>query len=266
MPKKNQKSSPTVRMAGEYQPLFHEIGFTPEMVFNDPAVKCWRKLPDRENCTWDLPRPDGTVLRMHVKRYPADKNSVDPADEEATAYRSLELVNIPTAKLMAWGKIADGRSFILIKDLEGFEAADKLIEAGTPFDKLLEPTAELAADLHNAGYHHRDLYLCHFFVKLQGSQPQARLIDIARVKPLPTILIRQRWIVKDLAQFWYSTFSLAVSNAQRDDWLGHYAQRRKLSNIVSLRRGIARKARSIAAHDANLNVKQPGRNISIPRD
>ncbi len=61
-------------------------------------------------------------------------------------------------------------------------------------------------DLHNGGLHHRDLYLCHFLGR-RDENPQAdlRLIDAARVRPLPGPLTRRRWIVKDLAQFWYST-------------------------------------------------------------
>ena len=42
-----------------------------------------------------------------------------------------------------------------------------------------------------------------------------RLIDTARVRPLPVLFTRKRWIAKDLAQFWYSTLGLAVSDEQR---------------------------------------------------
>jgi hypothetical protein len=151
----------------------------------------------------------------------------------------------------------------MTEDLAGYDAADKMIERGEmTFDQLLEPTADLAARLHRAGLHHRDLYLCHFFVNRAGAD--VRLIDVARVKRLPVLLAR-RWIVKDLAQFWYSTLTLrAVSDAQRAAWLEHYAQKREI-NPQDVRGAIARKVRWIARHDVHLRREQPQRNISIPR-
>src|SRR6185503_19070606 len=118
-----------------------------------------------------------------------------------------------------WGKLADGRSFFVTADLAGYRAADKLIEAGTPFETLLAPTADLAGKLHRAGLHHRDLYLCHFVAKVDGANVDARVIDVARVSRFGRLL-RRRWIVKDLAQFWYSTFAhgAAISDVQRRQW------------------------------------------------
>src|SRR6185503_11861775 len=114
-----------------------------------------------------------------------------------------------------WGKLADGRSFFVTADLAGYRAADKLIDAGTPFENLLAPTADLAVKLHRAGLHHRDLYLCHFFARVTENAVDVRLIDTARVRRLGGFLTRGRWITKDLAQFWYSTISLPITDGQR---------------------------------------------------
>ena len=57
-------------IADPYRGIFKEIGFTPEQIFTDPAIQPWRKLADRENCTWDI-STNGQTLRLHVKRYPA---------------------------------------------------------------------------------------------------------------------------------------------------------------------------------------------------
>ena len=70
--------------------------------------------------------------------------------------------------------------------------------------------AESADPLHDEDLHHRDLYLCHFFAN-PGDPRDLRLIDAGRVKRLPGWPLRQRWIVKDLAEFWYSTLGLAVT-------------------------------------------------------
>jgi hypothetical protein len=136
---------------------------------------------------------------------------------------------------------------------------------GLPFGRLLEPTAALAAKLHQRGLHHRDLYLCHFFAKISGDAVDLRLIDCARVKRLPGFLTRFRWIVKDLAQFWYSSLKHGqIADADRAAWLGHYAEQRGVTSVTRLRRAIERKVGWITKHDAKLNRAQPNRNISIP--
>ncbi|HTW94969.1 MAG TPA: glycosyltransferase [Tepidisphaeraceae bacterium] len=246
----------------QYQGLLRSLHFTPTFVFSDPRVIPWRKLPDRENCTLDIAWPDGRPIRLHIKRYLATRWSAPQAEVESAAYRALSLEKIPSPTLVAWGTISDGRSFTMTEDLAGYLAADKLIEAGTPFQNILEPTADLAAQLHRSGLHHRDLYLCHFFIKLDPMD--VKLIDVARVRRLPGVLTRRRWIVKDLAQFWYSTLSLPITDEQRHEWLQRYLQANKLSRPGSLGRSVETKARRIGAHDRSLNQRQPGRNISIP--
>ncbi len=248
----------------EYQPLLRAIGLTAEGVFTSPLVKPWRKLADRENCTLDFSF-DGKPVRLHVKRYPAGRGRVSPAAAEFGGLSALVTAKIPTSPLVAWGVLPDSRSFLITADLAGYVPGDKLIEKGTPFDPLIVPTADLAAKLHMAGLHHRDLYLCHFLTKLDGDQPDLKLIDTARVGRLDNFLTRGRWIVKDLAQFWYSTTKLpSITDEQRDLWIKRYAEQRGLPGCVGLKKAVLRKVAAIARHDQSLNAKQPGRNVSIP--
>jgi DNA-binding helix-hairpin-helix protein with protein kinase domain len=130
---------------------------------------------------------------------------------------------------------------------------------------MILPATHLAAQLHNAGLHHRDLYLCHFFMKYDEETIDVKLIDIARVKKLPALLTRTRWIVKDLSQFWFSTLPLPITEPQREAWLARYMEKRGEKGLVPLKRAIEKKVARIAKHDAKLRKKQPGRNISIPR-
>jgi hypothetical protein len=246
-----------------YQPLMRQIGLDAEAIFSHPDIKVWRSIPERENCTLDA-EIDGREIRLHIKRYHATRRSRTPADQEARGIQALLAHEIPTVPLVGWGRLADGRSFIITEDLAGFRAADKLIETGFSFEQLLTPTAELAAKLHQAELHHRDLYLCHFFVKAEGEKIELRLIDAARVRPLPR-WIRQRWIVKDLAQFWYSATQLSIPRGQLIDWLKHYAQQRHINRVRDMLALIERKVKSIARHDRKLNRSQPNRNISIPQ-
>ena len=126
-----------------------------------------------------------------------------------------------------------GRSFTIFDDLTGYTPADKLLETGVAFEVLLDPTAALAAKLHTTGLHHRDLYLCHFMAKLDDANVDLKLIDTARVRNLPGFLTRRRWIVKDIAQFIYSTHAHAITDMQRSAWLAAYAGHGGTSGIES---------------------------------
>jgi hypothetical protein len=258
-----QAAQTNMRVASEYQSIFRELGIDAEAVFAHELIKPWRRLDDRENCTLETTLRDGRTIRWHIKRYPP-AGGTTPADAEAAGHRALQAAHIPTATLVACATLPDRRSLIIFEDLAGYQAADKLVEAGVSFERLLLPTADLAARLHAAGLHHRDLYLCHFFANVVQSPPAVRLIDAARVRALPRLLTRNRWIVKDLAQFWYSTTRLPITDEQRQRWLERYAQQRGV-RPQGLRRSIERKARWIARHDAQLRAAQPLRNISIPR-
>jgi hypothetical protein len=260
----------------DYQAAFRALGIDADAIFNHRTIKAWRDLPDRQNCTLDLP-PELGGRRLHVKRYfgRRRRTRADAAKSEIHGLELLEAHGIATTPLVAWGHLRDGRSFVITEDLVGYAPADRLLERGLQFDRLLELTAALAARLHDAGLHHRDLYLCHFFARPRDGKDRhsgrqtvldverdLRIIDAARVRALPRLRSR-RWIIKDLAQFWYSTQSLPVSDEQRRRWLATYAQRRGITDS-RLRGPVIRKAAWIAAHDAVLRRRQPKRNISIP--
>jgi len=243
-----------------YQPIMREIGLDAKGVFAHPDIKVWRSIPERENCTLDA-KLDGREIRLHIKRYPAGRGSKDAARREVSGIGLLGANGIATVPLVGWGNLADGRSFVITEDLKGFQAADKAIASGLPFDRLIESTADLVAKLHGSGLHHRDLYLCHFFLKHAGDDLELRLIDAARVRRLPW-LFRQRWIVKDLAQFWYSARQLGIVEDQLIRWLGRYTD--KAGKIAPPLGAIEAKVSWIARHDRKLNRAQPNRNISIP--
>jgi hypothetical protein len=261
----------TLEIVQPYEGVFRALGLSAEGVFDDPRIKVWRSVTERQNCTLDVPGDveggDGKGFRLHVKRYwPVRGVRGTPAAEEVGGIRALERAGIASVPLVAIGELPDGRSFVITEDLAGYRPADKLIaEGGASFEMLLEPTAAMAARLHNAGLHHRDLYLCHFFARLggQGGRPELRLIDAARVRALPRFLTRRRWIVKDLAQFWYSTLALAVTDEQRERWMADYSARRTGPWAAGLGAAVGRKARGIGRHDAKLRLSQPKRNVSL---
>jgi hypothetical protein len=244
-----------------WEPVFRELGIDAEAVFTHPEIKPWRTLPDRENCILDATLANGRHVRLHVKRFPAGH---DTSSNELKGQHALLAASIPTLEIVAHGTLEDGRGFVITDDLAGYQAADKLIQTAIDFDRVLIPSADLAAKLHRSGLHHRDLYLCHFFAKVKGDTVDVKLIDTARVKPLPRALTRQRWIVKDLAQFWYSSLALPIEEKQREQWLARYAASRGIRLTSRLRKAILRKVGWIARHDRKLVKDQPNRNISIP--
>jgi hypothetical protein len=246
----------------QYQPLMRMLRLDAAGIFSDPRIVAWRKLPDRENCTLDAD-VDGKRVRLHIKRHFPTRGSSSPADAEVKGLQALRDAQIPTLTLVGWGMLPDRSSFVITADLEGHAAADKIISTADDFARLIDPTADLAAKLHSADLHHRDLYLCHFFAKVDADAVDLKLIDAARVSRLGGVFTRRRWIIKDLAQFWYSTMKLPITDEQRTRWLARYASQRRIA-VERLRAAIERKVRWIANHDQKLNRAQPRRNISIP--
>jgi hypothetical protein len=262
-----ESSQDYFHLASGYQPVARRAGLDARAIFEHPAIRVWRRLPDRENAYIDLDDEEGKRSRWHIKRFPSHDTFPLPAQDQVEAHKLIVAEQIPTAQLVGWGNLADRRSFIIFENLRGHTAADKLLEEGFPFDRLLAQTAKLAALLHTRGLHHRDLYLCHFMVRRESEDDgnlDIRLIDTARVRRLPSLFGRSRWAVKDLGQFLYSAGKLPVTEAQRDAWLDHYARERGMPSSVNFRGPVARKIRQIARHDAKLMQLRPYRDVSIP--
>ena len=258
-------SDAVFRVEPNYVELLRQAGIIDAWAaFEHPSIRVWRTIRERENATLDIDRGNGAPpLRLHVKRDREPQHD-QPAGAEAAHLIALSRRGVPTAPLAAYGQLPDGRSFVITEHLAGFQAVDKLVTAGgtTAFERVLIPTAEVAARLHAADAYHRDLYLCHFFARPSGDPVDVRLIDCARVLVKP--FWRRRWMVKDLAQLVYSTRSLAITPDQLDRWFNAYARAagRRLSTL--LRRQIEFKADQIARHDRVLRRRQPDRSVSIP--
>jgi hypothetical protein len=246
-----------------YEDLLRHAGIADAWaVFEHPQVRVWRSIRERENATIDLQRSDGSPVRLHVKRDVEPQHDA-PSGAEAAHLLALAQRGIPTPALVAYGKLPDGRSFVITEHLHGHDPADKLLAAGVAtFDELLAPTATLAGRLHASGAFHRDLYLCHFLARRTDGTLEVRLIDCARVLINP--FWRRRWQAKDLSQFLYSTREHAVPPEQIDRWFAAYAAAAGAPVPPWLRTLVALRADRIARHDRVLRRKQPARNVSIP--
>lgn len=219
--------------------------------FADARIHVWRDIRERQNATLDLPEAG----RLHVKRLrPPTGGEVF---REVGGVRLLESAGIPSVPLVAWGVGKDRSGVLVTRDLAGFTPADRLLQEGRTFDDLVEPTVNVAARLHRAGLHHRDLYLCHFLSR----EGEIRLIDAARVRKMPW-LTRRRWIVKDLAQFRYSGLEAGVGEEDLDAWLRLWAEHVD-TRPHRWRDAVRRKTDRIARHDLHLRQRQPERRTSL---
>ncbi len=220
--------------------------------WNDQRINVWRDLPERQNAVIDL--DDG--VRLHVKRFKSSQD--DPVGTELEGIRLLHEANIPTLEVVAHH--CGPRPVLVTKDLTGLTSADVLLREGVCFDDLLAPTADLAARLHVAGLHHRDLYLCHFLLKPDGSD--CHLIDAARVRPLPW-LTKRRWVVKDIAQFIYSAKQANVPEDRIEAWFTRWARAYSVFP-GGWRDAVESKVRSIGVHDARESVR--ARDVSLGKE
>ena len=253
-------SRDTFHLSPGYQPLMRQLGLDAQAVFSHPDIRVWRSIPERENATLDGLRDDGTPFRWHIKRFrplPGGRG-LSPAQREAEGIALLQQAQIPTVPLVGYGTLADGRSFLICEDLAGYRAADKL---PLPPEPLVDRLADLAARLHAANLHHRDLYLCHFFVR--ADLADVRLIDAGRVRRLPRWPLRKRWVVKDLAQVRYAMLDKQWPGALWQRFLARYAAGGGYS-VRALTGAIDRKTQRIARHDRHLRRAQPLRNVSLP--
>jgi len=194
--------------------------------------QCLRVLEDRENWRLELrgarPATRGAFLkRHHVRTWQSRiraKWGAGPGQTagrvEARNIRQLTAARIACMELVAYGENLqpDGwlESFVLTEELDGYEPLDDFLRRRFPagpsggqraadrdLHRLIRQVADVVRKLHRAGYNHRDLYCCHFFVKESGpGRFELKLIDLQRVEHRRRF--RRRWLVKDLAQLAYS--------------------------------------------------------------
>jgi heptose I phosphotransferase len=159
--------------------------------------------------------------------------------------------------------LSDGsrESFLMTLCLDGYLPADQYIKEylAAPSTaavrrakhKLGRSLADLAARMHAHGFHHRDFYLCHIFVREHAAkEPDIKLIDLERAGRHS--LMRQRWAVKDLAQIHYSSLAVPVTDWDRLRFFARYCAGIRRERRHGMLRRILRKSRAIARHDARL--------------
>ena len=240
-----------------FRPHLFRAGLTGfDVVMASLVGQCLRALDDRENWHLELTDPQEQPYGVYLKKHHVRtwrsrlraKLGSGPGETagrvEAQNVGSLTANGIGVMNLMAYGeKLHDDglvESFVLTEELRSYtELPQFLLRRFFPggisrnasrdhdLDGLIRQLALTVRRFHAAGYNHRDLYCCHFFVKepAQGKF-EIRLIDLQRVQRRRHF--RRRWLVKDLAQLVWSAPRDRIKCTHKMAFIRHYLGVRKL--------------------------------------
>jgi len=261
-----------------YRATLERAGLTSlEAVMATRDGHCMRALADRENWRIELHAAADSPLGLYLKKHHVRTwrswlraklgigHPVSSGYVEARNVARLTRDCIPVMRLVAYGEKlhADGlfESFVITVELKGYTQLDHFLRErfaardddltkhrDPDLKRLIGDAAALAGAFHAAGYNHRDLYCCHFFVAepVQG-EFAIRLIDLQRVDHRRRL--RRRWIVKDLAQLAYSAPRDRISRTQRMAFIKRYLGVEKLGPADKrLVRRVLAKQRSMERH------------------
>ena len=213
----------------------------------------------------------GYFLKLHwgvgwseiFKNLSSGRLPVVGARNEWEAIRRLEALGVETMRLEAYGQAgwnpARRRSFVVTRELENTVSleeycADWIERPPAPRAKrlLIERVARIARTLHENGLNHRDLYICHFLLKMPWSggdeDLHLHLIDLHRMQQhrrLP-----RRWRVKDLGSLWFSAMGIGLTRRDLLRFLRTY-HRAPLRRIFKEQKGfleaVERRAKALQA-------------------
>lgn len=188
-----------------------------------------------------------------------------PASIERHHLDQARALGIPVPDVVAggesigpWGSL---QSFLMLAELTGCEALNETLPGlaanlpGPGFARLkheiIEEMAVITARLHNHSLFHKDLYLCHFFLRVPPEPAggnRLTLIDFHRMSRHRLTAPRWRW--KDLAQLLYSTWDVApISDRDRLRFWKRYVELTRLSHPRWHRAIVLAKARGYGNHN-----------------
>jgi serine/threonine protein kinase len=193
-------------------------------------------LGKRYRARLDLTR-DGKILSVFLKRYSGEhlrnllQRWFEDGERTAIALRevhvanALEKIEIATFKPLAWGSSGNWgttqNSFLVMSQVEGDSIERWLpqqnfsssVESWRKRLHLVEQLAAFSRRLHESGWFHRDLYLCHIFIVEGSGKFELALVDLARMfRPRWRV---ERWQIKDLAQLNFSAPTKYFSRTMR---------------------------------------------------
>ncbi len=216
-----------VEITPEFLPLLRQHGLdTFESVMQCKDGEIMRSVPGRS--TVRLP------MGVYLKRYEVRYYSLpwlhafchDEAEHEWKMIHELQRAGFRVPTPIAFGR-RGARSFVMTEEIAG----------GVPADSIAPPLAaigKLTRQFHDAGFIHKDYYLCHVFVAGEALY----FIDLQRVLGPGTF--SERWRVKDLAALAHSAERI---NLPYEELLAAYGADKVLRQQVAARMNWLRKRR-----------------------
>jgi hypothetical protein len=203
-------------------------------------------LGGRERWRWQPPASASDVLYVKRYRHIPWRQQLDRIQRQAPRHsrawwefaRSRELNDKSVPSVRAVAMVEQMRSLMEVSSAVVFaevagDAFDRVwpeaCQRGAPVTRgahrhaVTRQLAWFVSALHQSGWCHRDLYLCHVFTELDesaGRPPRFALIDLARLhRPRWR---RTRWLIKDLSQLDCSARQIGATRADRFRFLVTY--------------------------------------------
>jgi hypothetical protein len=139
----------------------------------------------------------------------------------------------PVAHGQRWHGLFETRSFLVTEKIPSAQSLEKELPACfeskdqpnlKPQRDFMRTLAQFVSRFHGLGYRHRDLYLSHIFRNTEGD---LFLIDLARA--FQPRLLKERFLIKDLAQLHFSLPGQAFTRTDRLRLYLAYVQQTRLS-------------------------------------
>lgn len=217
---------------------------------------------ENPKATLFLKRYQNTPAIKQIDNWLSRQKRISTMDCDRMPAKILSRLGINVPKTVAfgvqWQGVFEKRSFIITEKIPNAESLEKRLPASFFSDrkKFVENLAVFVSKFHKTGFRHRDLYLCHIFCDDAG---KFTLIDLNRVfKPM---FFGEKFLVKDLAQLYYSSPGSVITRADRLRFYLAYAGKTKLSICDRmLIKKIKLKTKQMAKHDKKHNRVPPFEN------
>jgi len=268
--------SEMIYIAPEFADCFKKIGIESiDDVFNFAGGENLVKenlASFRQRIMFETENPKATLFLKRYQNIPklkqinnwlSRRRRISTMDCDRMPAEILKDFGVNTPKTIAFGVQWQGivgvgfekRSFIITEKIPNSVSLEKKLPAVFFRDrkKFIENLAAFVSKFHKTGFRHRDLYLCHIFCDENGG---FTLIDLNRVfRPL---IFGGRFLVKDLAQLYYSAPGGIITKSDRLRFYMAYTRETKLSmkDRVFIKK-IKSKARQMAEHDRKHNRIPP---------
>lgn len=225
----------------DFAGLFQREGFLQIDDFLDPGRgRTLRQVDERANVklvlsgkTFYLKRHEGSSPRSA----PLALLGIERTSPGMTEFHNIALLEengFPVMNVAASGEKKSsglyGESFIMTEEIEGALPLDDYLkqEFSGVLDKeklrrkrkIIRKLGEVIRQFHRLGFNHRDLYLCHIYVREEAKKVILYIIDLQRMQARN--ILRGRWIAKDIAQLHYSSLFEGITDRDRMRFLRSY--------------------------------------------